>query len=112
MHVEPDLVPQVANCSVVGLIANGEAGTGGSLAQQRCLGLGIVRSIDPEREVVHLLTPVPAPQLQQVRLTSMVKVHVTPPGQTLSSCLLSADLPIHLTCCDLGQCQTPPALAD
>ena len=66
MHVDPNQLLQVANCAVVGLIACGNTGPSSPVAQQPCLGLGIVRAVDPARGLLYLLTPLPAEQLQQV----------------------------------------------
>ena len=104
MHVEPEQVPQVANGSVVGLIASRGGSADGSVAQQRCLGLGIVRSVDPVQDFLYLLTPVPAEQLQQVRYMSWL-VYCLHSRCTLQACCLSYMLPVTASLCMPARCQ-------
>ena len=104
MHVEPEQVPQIANGSVVGLIASRGGSADGSVAQQRCLGLGIVRSVDPVQDFLYLLTPVPAEQLQQVRYMSWL-VHCLHSRCRLQVCCSSYISPVTASLCMPARCQ-------
>lgn len=57
------------NGSPVGLVVKGrgaEGGAGGSIEGGECAGVGIVRSVDVDRRVLYVLTPLDAEALERV----------------------------------------------
>lgn len=84
--LDPEQLLQVANGAVVGLVA-GEPEA--ALQQQPCLGLGILRAVDPQRGLLYLLTPLPAEQLQQVQPDATIPTGLCLCAGTHSVCALA-----------------------
>jgi polynucleotide 5'-hydroxyl-kinase GRC3/NOL9 len=69
-HAPATLIFQVLNGSIVGLCIEG---------QEDCLGLGIVRSIDWDRRLLFVLTPVSCDQLFRVKVLVGGNIPLPPP---------------------------------
>lgn len=57
------VLPEILNGCIVGLCLDGPSGR-----QHGCVGLGIIRSVDPSKRLFYVLTPVPPSALPNVKL--------------------------------------------
>ncbi|DBA97526.1 TPA: hypothetical protein ACH3X1_015224 [Trebouxia sp. C0004] len=72
------------------LAGNTRAGAAATIAVSECLGIGIVRSVDPAKQLLYILTPTPLKLLQQATNLEVIKMH----GLVLSCTALSVYPPV------------------
>ncbi len=75
------------------LAGNKHAGAAATTAVSECLGIGIVRSVDPVKQLLYILTPTPFELLQQATTLEVIETN----GLVLS-CLASSVYPPVIAC--------------
>ncbi len=91
-------VLQALNGSLVALTKAAGNRRAGATAVSECVGIGIVRSVDPAKQLLYILTPTPLKLLQQA--TTLEVIETT--GLVLSCTALSVCPPVdgcHTQCC-------------
>lgn len=58
------------------LAGNKRAGAAATTAVSECLGIGVVRSVDPVKQLLYILTPTPLKLLQQATTLEVIMKHV------------------------------------
>ena len=75
------------------LAGNKHAGAAATTAVSECLGIGIVRSVDPVKQLLYILTPTPFELLQQATTLEVIETN-----RLVLSCLASSVYPPVIAC--------------